>query len=281
MNTRVKALVVLSATAAVGLLSAGSGSGSSSAPITACWQTVTTNAVLTQDLSCPGDGVVVGASGITIDLHGFRLTGTRGTGHYGINDLGGYDGVTVKNGVIRNFDEGIAGFSGADSLHLSNLIVSGNGLYGIIVSSGDQASVSSVTASGNAGYGVYVVGDHVSVKSSTVSGNGDNGLFVAGDSASIAGTTASANVNDGLLVTGSAASVSASTATGNGFDGIAVTGDSAVLKGDRADANGFGGGTSDLGGLGVDVSWTTKPPKGSDLARGNDDPGDCVPAYLC
>ena len=47
-------------------------------PITQCGQTVTTNAVLTQNLVCAGDGVIVGASGITIDLKGFRLRGDNG-----------------------------------------------------------------------------------------------------------------------------------------------------------------------------------------------------------
>ena len=38
--------------------------------ITTCGQTVTTSAVLTQDLVCTVSGVIVGASGITIDLKG-------------------------------------------------------------------------------------------------------------------------------------------------------------------------------------------------------------------
>src|SRR5262249_4145057 len=76
-------------------------------PITTCGQVVTTNAVLTQDLICTGDGVVVGASGITIDLKGFTVRGDRGSGEYGINGSAGQDDVTIKNGVVRNYDYGI------------------------------------------------------------------------------------------------------------------------------------------------------------------------------
>lgn len=51
--------------------------GKGGTPITACLQTVTTNAVLTHDLYCPGSsGILVGASGITIDLKGFVIRGT-------------------------------------------------------------------------------------------------------------------------------------------------------------------------------------------------------------
>ena len=51
--------------------------GKGGTPITACLQTVTTNAVLTHDLYCPGSsGILVGASGITIDLKGFVISGT-------------------------------------------------------------------------------------------------------------------------------------------------------------------------------------------------------------
>ena len=42
-------------------------------PITNCGQVVTTNALLTQDLTCAGPGVIVGASGVTIALNGHVL----------------------------------------------------------------------------------------------------------------------------------------------------------------------------------------------------------------
>src|SRR5262245_62001380 len=70
-------------------------------PITTCGQTVTTSAVLMQDLSCTGDGIVVGASKITIDLNGFVLTGDGGAGDFGVDDLGSFDNVAIKNGALR------------------------------------------------------------------------------------------------------------------------------------------------------------------------------------
>jgi hypothetical protein len=75
-------------------------SGGGGTPITSCGQVVTTNAFLTQDLSCPGsDGVVVGASGITIDLKGFTLRGDRTGGTTGVLDIPGYDKVIAPVGT--------------------------------------------------------------------------------------------------------------------------------------------------------------------------------------
>ena len=57
------------------------------------------NAVLMQDLVCTANGIDIGASGITIDLKGFTVRGDGGVGDHGIDDTGGHDHVTVKNGV--------------------------------------------------------------------------------------------------------------------------------------------------------------------------------------
>jgi hypothetical protein len=69
----------------------------------ACDSVVTADVTLTRDIGpCPADGLVVGASGITIDLNGHTVTGTTGDDggsdscDCGINGLGGYDRVTVR-----------------------------------------------------------------------------------------------------------------------------------------------------------------------------------------
>jgi hypothetical protein len=231
------------------------GQAKSGTPITACGQLVTTNAFLTANLLCTGSGVVVGASGITIDLKGFML---RGSGaYYGIDDPG-YDRVTVKNGVLRNFDVGVYAYDGADEVRVSDLLASGNFS------------------------GVYIVGNEAWVKSSAASANGP-GIYVQGESARVEKATAVGNQLSGISIVGDAASVRSSTASGNGGDGIVVAGDAALIKSNRAEANGFSGGASDGAGLGIEVvngSFTT-PPAGTNVARGNDAPNECIPASLC
>ncbi len=64
--------------------------------------------VLTSNLSVPDnkDGIVIAASGVTLDLNGFRITGTGfGTGiHDGdVNRRG----VAIRDGTISNFNIGV------------------------------------------------------------------------------------------------------------------------------------------------------------------------------
>jgi parallel beta-helix repeat protein len=69
-----------------------------------CGATVLEDLTLDEDLACGGDGLVVGAGGIRIDLNGHRLTGS-GLG-IGIALSGNAD-VTIMNGTISSFAVGI------------------------------------------------------------------------------------------------------------------------------------------------------------------------------
>jgi len=295
---------------------------------------VTTNAFLTHGLYCPGSqGVIVSNNGITIDLKGFTLRGDRTPGAQGIIDVGfggfGFDGLTVKNGFIRNFDRGVSAAKGADNVSVSDLVVSGNAEEGILVF-GLSASVKSSSAYGNGGIGIGLVGTGAKVESSTASGNGSAGIFAEGstatvssssswgnkseginldalagevvgsnasgnftgieddvaDSVSVISSNASGNTANGIEIvaatTGKIGRVLSSTASGNGGTGIFVLGEEAVvISKNRANGNGFMGGASDLMGTGIHTSEFTVPPVGRNVARGNDDPGECIPASLC
>jgi hypothetical protein len=287
--------------AAVAVLAAGPSEGSSTTPITTCGQIVTTDAVLTQNLACTGDGIVVGASGITIDLKGFVVQGDQGSGDYGIDDLTfGADNVTVKNGVLRNFSSGIYAAI-ADDFTVSNVISTGNAVDGIHVE-GTSASIMSSTASGNEFTGVKVVGEAASIKSSSTVGNGSRGIWVNGDgatvkssraianwdgieldsnAASISSSTVAGNGEAGLYVGGNAASVKSNVVVGNAFLGIRVVGDAPTITGNKADENGFTGGKADGGGAGIEALSYTTPPTGKNTARANDYLANCDPASLC
>ncbi|MDQ4068485.1 MAG: right-handed parallel beta-helix repeat-containing protein, partial [Actinomycetota bacterium] len=77
-----------------------------------CGQTITQNTVLDSDVGpCPagGNGIIIGADNIALDLNGHRVLGTPNV----INDgagiyILGRTGVTVRNGTIRDFDCGVA-----------------------------------------------------------------------------------------------------------------------------------------------------------------------------
>ena len=239
---------------------------------------VTTNAFLTQNLHCPGSsGVVVGADGITIDLKGFRLRGNLI--NRGIDD-NGFDGVTIRNGTVRNFDFGVAAYLGADKFTVQNVVVSGSFDSGIVVT-GNSAKIQSSNVSGNTSLGIFVIGDSATIQSVTASRNGVDGIEVNGNSASVKSSTSDGNGFEGILVTGDSAKITSSAASGNVLEGIRVEGDAAKVGGNRTDANGFDGGASDLSGLGIEVTGYTTAPTGTNIAWGNDDFADCSPASLC
>jgi parallel beta-helix repeat protein len=85
---------------------------------------VTTSVTLENDLAgCSGDGLVVGADGVTIDLNGHTVAGTfAGAGV----DLGDHRRVTVRNGRIRSFADGVR-LTGARRAQLSGLTVIADG----------------------------------------------------------------------------------------------------------------------------------------------------------
>jgi hypothetical protein len=257
--------------------------GAGGFPITSCGQMVSTSAFLTADLTCPGsDGVLVAGSGITIDLKGFTLRGDRSSGHLGIDDSAGFDAVTIKNGVVRNFYVGVDAENGADNLSVSNLLVSGNLTDGVHID-GFADSVKASNSSANGEYGIILLGSNMTIQLSSAVGNVATGILVAGgDSAKIQSATAAGNSGGGISVSGASARIKSSTSVGNGANGIEVGGNGAVVTGNRADANGFSGGASDLLGTGLYAAgYTTSPPTGKNTSRGNDDPAGCTPAVLC
>jgi hypothetical protein len=221
-------------------------------------------------------------------------------GPNGIDDLGFYD-VTIKNGVIRNFDDGVFVFGGVADVSISNVVATGNVRGGIVVN-GDRVSirnsaasgngtvgiqawgkvsVKSTTAAGNGSHGIWLIGEGSSVRSSSAFGNASTGFVFHGDSTSATSSTTSGNGGRGLYVEGNDASVKSTKASGNGGIGISVSGDAAVLSGNRADANGFAGGVSDGVGDGIVVDTFATAPMGTNVARGNDDSTECQPSSLC
>jgi hypothetical protein len=250
--------------------------GKGGAPIS-CGMTALTNAVLLQDLSCAGPGVVVGAAGITIDLNGHTLRGDDGLDP-GVDATGGFANVTVKDGVLQNFGRGVNGGGSGDRLVVSNVVATGNAVGLWVV--GTSASVSSSNVSGNSAFGLELGGNGASARSVIAAGNGNVGVEADGSGVRLTSVTASGNGDVGISAGGDSLSITRSTAIGNGLDGIAVLGEAANVSGNRVEGNGFA--SHDSSGLGIRVDSAAVPPTGrKNTARGNDDPTQCNPSYLC
>lgn len=69
-----------------------------------CGATIIANLELDHDLTCPGDGLIVGTDGITIDLNGHTIAGS-GNG-VGIS-VNGRSNVSILGGTLRNFEAGV------------------------------------------------------------------------------------------------------------------------------------------------------------------------------
>jgi parallel beta-helix repeat protein len=176
---------------------------------------------LTHDLvGCRGDGLVIGADGVTIDLAGHRIVAAAsrrptGCGDFGrgcgINDTG-FDDVTVEHGAIRGFPDGVdvidAGHvrlqglrvqSGSgDGMFLSGVsrgLVKGNaivhcGFRGVAV--GDSAHVRVLGNHIRASFHTAVTlfrSDHSVVARNVISGAGGQGVAPADYGIEIGGSS--------------------------------------------------------------------------------------------
>jgi len=69
-----------------------------------CGMTILSNVKLDQDLTCDGDGLIVGADGITIDLNGHSISG----GEVGVGiTVRARRGVAIHGGTVRRFVTGV------------------------------------------------------------------------------------------------------------------------------------------------------------------------------
>ena len=78
-----------------------------------CGQTLTASIRLARSLvGCPGNGLVIGADNITVDLAGHSISGVNAAGSEGIAD-DGHRGVRIQSGTIANFFLNGVGLRGA------------------------------------------------------------------------------------------------------------------------------------------------------------------------
>jgi parallel beta-helix repeat protein len=184
----------------------------------ACGETVTASVSLTDNVSCQSDtGLVIGAPGILIDLRGHALTGpifVGGGGAPGIDNSGGFDDVTIRNGGVGNFGDGIHLEDASRNRILD--VQSFGPQDGIDISGGDSNEVRRSRAAGrNTG---FVAADTTGL----VVADGDaTGSF--GDGMSMSGLVSSRIVRNEV--------VGGTLCCGN--VGISVAGNDNVIRGNR------------------------------------------------
>lgn len=95
---------------------------------------VSQSIVLNQSLTSQGNCFNVEANNVVIDGRGFTITGD--SSGFGVNNSAGFDNVTVKNLIIKNYTNGVS-FSNSD-----NSTISGNNIESVNVTFGYGISLS-------------------------------------------------------------------------------------------------------------------------------------------
>jgi parallel beta-helix repeat protein len=279
MNARMHGVAALALAAGLGVgLSATGAAAKPKLPS----RTVECGEVLTESLrvannlrDCPGDGLVVGAPGITIDLGGHRIDGVSAVGSAGVDNSAGHDDVVIENGVLNEFEDGVRleGASGNTVRLLRAGSVLGAGIH-LVGSSGNfllqnQLSesddfgihfepgsndnvVSGNEVSGSQSSGLYIEDSSANQFLSNVVWANDYGMEIFGSDHVLKGNVAEANGDHGIVIDGSPTRdlVKGNRSSGNDGNGIQVFGGSDnLLVGNTAHENGQHGIESDSSAL--------------------------------
>ncbi len=223
--------------------------------VVACGDTITTNTTLDADVGpCSANGIIIGADGITLDLNGHQIFGTAALGDGTGVSVIGHSNVTVTNGTVRLFDEGVlirngghnivTGITAQDNIGTVN---SGDGIA--IEGSSDNSILNSIAANNGpyAGIGIYQVpdSDHTFPPAPSIN-NLIRGNQVLNNTACRGGGTSGTCDNSGVRVEPNVSpgnTIDANVIRGNGIDGISIFGftSGVSITNNKLSLNGFVG----------------------------------------
>jgi hypothetical protein len=160
------------------------------------------------------NGITVLASDVLLDLNGFALIGVPGA-LAGINSTAPATGLTVRNGIIRNWPVTAINAVGSDATFEGVNVYSNSGSFAL--SAGANAKLRSCTLAWNSGGGVSVGSGSV-VSDSVLHNNGGNGLL-AGEAAAVRNCTILSNSANGVVL-GNASLLEGCVIRANGQNGV-------------------------------------------------------------
>jgi parallel beta-helix repeat protein len=209
--------------------------GAATATVVKCGQVVTKSITLANSLSnCHGNGLVIGANNLTIDLAGHSISGVNTRGTEGIAD-DGHPGAHIQNGTIQRFFLNGVGLRGAPHSVVSNMTIQGIGAGNV---EGDASA--GVLVKNSAGTSVA----NNKISNNVVSFQSDGVDVLSSPGTTVRGNVLAANSWDGMVVLFSPDSiVSANTVQGNKNQGLELNGNSdrSVVSGNFAGNNAVNG----------------------------------------
>jgi len=210
----------------------------------ACGAIITSNVTLDSDIGpCPGDGLVVTADNVTVDLNGHTISGTDGPADAGVGVRVTGNGVTVTNGTVTKFDAGVVIEGGAGNT--VSLVTATDNRPGLLGGDyGDGVTIFGATADNNSVVdsvlrhngpfgGVSVLGGNVNDKitGTVISGNlvQDNNLSPQDDGVRLENWTWNSTISDNVVL-------------GSALEGIALFADTRfnTVTGNNVQNNGYG-----------------------------------------
>ena len=167
-----------------------------------CGDLITQSITLDSDLlDCPGNGLVIGAPNITVNLNGHTIDGTSGSS--GIDNFAGHDRVTIRNGTIQQFFSGVV-FAGAQDSRLTNLTLASNGAGLALIFDSDNNQVERCDVTGN-NTGVFLQSgsDRNTLSMNRIEDNVQAGVAIDGsDDNKLQRNDVNRNGGGGIVVTG-------------------------------------------------------------------------------
>ena len=145
-----------------------------------CGQVITQNTKVSNDLTnCPGDGLVIGAANIKLDLgkHTIDGDGVNGPTDDGIDDTGGFDNVQIKGGTVQQFNVGVH-LTGVTGSKVEHVEVLQNGLRGILLDGSNNNKVEHNNAHNNFDDIFLVNSDGNSIKHNKALAGGSSGIVL-------------------------------------------------------------------------------------------------------
>jgi hypothetical protein len=186
-----------------------------------CGATLTTSTTLTASLmGCRPNGLILGASGITLDCAGFTVEG-QGVG-VGIKVPSGISGVTIQNCVVDGFATGIL-VGGAGSSSVMQTVVQNNTSHGVRLTS-DSNTVQDVVSRQNGGFGFQALGVGNSLLGTLAMENSRAGFSLGGRGQDVENSLAISNDKEGFVGTVRDTTFSANTAISNMATGFKLGG---------------------------------------------------------
>ncbi len=167
-------------------------------------------------------GIAIAASGVTLDLNGFDVTGVPAMGLFdGVSTVGpGLTSIAVVNGSVRGWGRsGVdCGTSLATNCRVDGVLASGNTVNGILVGVG--SIVSNCVGSSNGATGI-ITGFACTLSNCSVSSNAADGIS-ANSFSTVTGCMAYLNVSKGIRV-GTGSTLANCVANSNSDSGFGVT----------------------------------------------------------